>query len=298
MDKSKEDDADSLSLIKLIQSKIEKDLTDKDRSVLFSFLARRYSEDLKNCLLQNRVSGLYAFVVPFHKVMVFTKDGRISKYDWCVVKLGQSTKGLVTRIIQQSRQYVTKRAWVAPVIPGNGGKEEKMSLKEMKEKFKYSEDLAEYIRGNINIYKDMVFVSPGLVADEDNMRNNIGIQIGKWKLQKDCLKNFFDGDFDHSGVVYDDGTIKAGGGWKIWMTERKYSQGVASWSPGPQEYFLMRKKDIHICRKKFLQGHNLRDISINCVKQYSTRKCKPQMCKIFRSVNDKKPLVLLDHGRK
>jgi hypothetical protein len=189
-------------------------------------------------------------------------------------------------VIGQGRGYVIKNAWVQPRIPGFNPKDRKHTLSRMKKTYVTSGQFADFVRDRHKLFPDMVFVAPGLVADESNLRNRYGTRIGRWKMDKRCLSRFFDGEFDQSGVVTKEGVIQSGGGWKIWLTEREDSPGVSDHSPGPSEYFLMRIQDIEDCKKRFLKGRPLS-------KTYTSIYTLPHKCIIHRSEEDTKPLILL-----
>ena len=264
----------------------DKKISEEECKSLVYSLAYAYPDLVNKTICENRLSGTYAYVLNFHRVQVFLKDGTRSPHSFKVVKLGMSTESLTNRVVYQGRQYVLKNAWVQPRIPGFNRKDRKHTLSRMKKTYVTSDQFAEFVRDRHKLFPDMVFVAPGLVADESNLRNRYGTRIGRWKMDERYLDRFFSGSFDRSGVVTKDGIIQSNGGWKIWLTEREDSPGVSNYSTGPSEFFLMRDIDIEDCKKKFLEGKPLS-------KKYTSTYTLPYKCIIHRSKEDKRPLVLL-----
>jgi hypothetical protein len=250
-------------------------------------LVHTYPELVNQTVCENKLSGTYAYVLNFHRVQVFLEDGSKSPHSFKVVKLGMSTESLTNRVVYQGRQYALKNAWVQPRIPGFDRKDKKNTLSMMKKTHVTSDQFADFVRECHKTFPDMVFVSPGLVADESKLRDLYGTRIGLWKLDKACLDRFFDGHFVKSAVVTKKGIIKANGGWKIWLTEREDSPGVSNYSTGPSEYFLMREQDIKDCKTRFLRRKPL------CKKKYTSEYALPHKCIIHRSKKDKRPMVLV-----
>jgi hypothetical protein len=272
----------------------EKAISEEECAPLVRALIETYPDLVNGVVCENNLSGMYAYELNFYRVQAFLADGTPSKETFKVVKLGMSTESLTNRIVVQARDYVNKNAWVQPRIPGFDPKDRKHTLSMMKKTYVTSERFAEFVRKSIETFPDMVFVAPGLVADETSLRERYGVRIGRWKLEKKCLKHFFDGAFDpYSVVTKEDGVIKAKGGWKIWLTQREDSPGVTNHSPGPSEYFLMRVQDIHDCRERFLQGKKLNETRQDVKSYYTSSYEIPHKCIIHRSETDGKPLVLL-----
>jgi len=269
-------------------------VSEEDAVPIVRTLIETYPDLVNGTVCENNLSGMYAYVLGFHRVDVFLEGGTVCPDRFKVVKLGMSTESLTNRVVGQGRAYVNKNAWVQPRIPGFDKEDRVHTLSMMKKTYVTSERFAEFVKDNHEVFPDMVFVAPGLVADETHLRDRYGIRIGKWKLDAHCLDRFFDGDFDRTGVVTADGIIKAKGGWKIWLTVREGSEGVSNYSPGPSEYFLMRTQDIDDCSKRFLKGEKLTDTRKDATSYYTSMYERPVKCIIHRWEGDDKPLILLD----
>lgn len=269
-------------------------VTEEDAVPIVRTLIETYPDLVNGTVCENNLSGMYAYVLNFYRVDVFLADGSICPDTFKVVKLGMSTESLTNRVVGQGRVYVLRNAWIQPRIPGFDLKDRVHTLSMMKQTYVTSDSFAEFVREEHETFPDMVFVAPGLVADETHLRERYGIRIGKWELDKDCLDRFFDGEFQHSSVVTSDNIIKAGGGWKIWLTYRGPGYpGVDNYSPGPSEYFLMRVQDIEDCKRRFLKGEKLVDTRKDPTSDYTSMYKVPHKCIIHRSDSDEKPLILL-----
>ncbi len=291
--RSKKPNESTLLIRKICKCIKKNQLSSEEACQLSKILIEYFPEVVGRDMFDNDLSGMYAYVLNFHKVKVYMKDGTLSKCKWKVVKLGMSKESLTNRLINQCRGYYTTDACVKPKIPGFMIPFKGYSLSNIKKQYPTAKKFADYVKLHNDIYKDMIFIYPGLITDETHLRKRYGICIGKWILETECLNNFFDGDFDVNGVVFDNGTIKSKGGWKIWMTSGPGKIGVSSYSPGPSEYFLMREEDIDDCKQRFLNGEYLTSTRNDPASDYTSLYSHPIKCIIYRWDGDDKPLVLL-----
>lgn len=286
------DDENTTTLLnktkKLIQ---DGKVKEEEISALASAILTKFPDLITGLSCENVLSGTYAYVVPFYDVEV-SNENDLKTDVWKVVKIGMSKNSLTKRLTDQSRGYANKKAWVIPKIPGYDPNEEKIKLGKLKKTYITSKSLENYVRENDKLYVDMVYIAPGQIADEDKVRERFGIPIGMWKVEKNCLENFFEGDFDRMGVVHSDGVIKASGGWKIWMTVREDGQGKTDYDPGPSEYCLMKEKDIKDLKTRFMNQQSLYSMRKDSATEYTKQYPKIKQCRISRYKNDKRPLVL------
>jgi len=236
-------------------------------------------------------SGTYAIKIPFFKVTTFFHNGKSVVDEWCVYKVGRSDN--ISERFSSYCKYFYKskfRGRYSPNIliygPERGDKIKFISA------FQETRDLATYVRKNIKVCEDVLFVYESNTDMETFLRENIGLPIGKWKVTREC-REVLDTMGLSNNSFQSNGELKSGG-WCTWMVHDKkkpdITHNVKSFGVGPKEFILIRKKDAKKVQNRFVQG------ACGWHKNYKFAKTKEYdivaHVKLERFKNDTTPLIL------
>ncbi len=276
---------DALSLLERIK---DGTIDDEIADDLYSALSARQSRLCPD--VDTAKSGLYGFTLPFYRVTVTTEDGTVDSESWVVVKIGMSIKGVSKRVVGEQRLFHNKRACVVPVLPGFSRRTEKMSQKAIMEENIRATTFVTFLVEGRNVYTDVMFVYPGAVVPEGYMRNRYGLPVGKWKVDPDCRENLLEGVLRTEKSFYDKRKSLKAYAWKIWMSMKPGQPGTSgSFSVGPTEFVLMKKRDVARCNDQFCESMGFPTEYIPYSREYSD----VTTCVLQRYPDDEYPLILV-----